>query len=48
MKIERTDFIKEVVLALKDEFVAEIKEDGEKIFVRFLNGQTFQLTVEND
>ena len=46
MKIERTDFIKEVMLALKDEFVACVQEDCEKIIVRFLSGQIFQLTVE--
>ena len=46
MKIEKSALIKQIACALQDEFVAEITQEADVVFLRFVNGQKFVLTVE--
>ena len=46
MKIERNDFIEELAVIIKDEFVAQVERVGDKIKVIFLTGEFFWLGLE--
>lgn len=46
MKIEREKLLEEIGVMLKDELIAEITEKADGIELRFLNGQTFKVVVE--
>jgi len=45
-KIRNEDLLEEVGTALKDVFVAEIAEKDGALCIRFVNGQTFRLRIE--
>lgn len=47
-KIRAVDFTEEVYLALKDYFVAKVECGVIEIFVTFMNGQKFKITVEEE
>ena len=46
MKIEKQKLIVEIQEALSDVFVAKILEKEESLHVEFLNGQVFELSIE--
>ena len=46
MKIKSEELAKEVALAVKDVFVANVEYADDKIEIVFLNGQKFVLAVE--
>ncbi len=45
-KIEKEALLEEVKVALQDEFVAEIERMEGALVMRFKNGQTFRLQIE--
>ena len=46
MKIERENLLSELKNAVQDEFVAKIEKNESRLTLAFLNGQTFQISVE--
>ncbi len=47
-KIELKELLEEIEVALSDEFVAEVKREEDGLTLRFVNGQTFRLRVEEN
>ena len=46
MKIERENLLIELKNLMEDEFVAKIEKGQSRLTLAFLNGQTFQISVE--
>ena len=46
-KMSKEQFLRNIELILRDEMVAKFKDNGERITVTFLNGQTFEIRVED-
>lgn len=44
-KITVNELFSQIKYLLKDEFVAKIDDDGEDIFIEFINGQKFRLSL---
>lgn len=45
-KIQKENLMNELVVALKDVFVAEVAQNENVLTVKFVNGQKFSLQVE--
>lgn len=45
MKIDKKELALEIACALKDVFVANVEAKEESISIRFLDGKTYQLTI---
>ena len=45
-KIQKENLMNELVVALKDVFVAEVSQNENVLTVKFVNGQKFSLQVE--
>ena len=46
MKIQKELFMDELQVVLKDEFTAVVSKNGNKLILKFLNGQEFTLIVK--
>lgn len=46
MKVERENLIADLECVIQDEFVAKIEKNENGLTLAFLNGQTFQISVE--
>ena len=44
--MKKEELLEEVKVVLQDEFVAEIKEENGTLVMRFVNGQSFRLTLD--
>lgn len=44
-KISKEQFLMDVYLLLKENYIAEIRNNGEYITVKLLNGQVFKLKI---
>ncbi len=44
-KITKEFILQELEILLRDEFVCEIENDGEKVYMTFDNGQKFAISV---
>lgn len=44
--ISEQQFLVELYLFLKSEYIAEIHNNGEKISIKFLNGQEFEIRLK--
>lgn len=48
MEIQTKNLITEIKVALEDLFVAEINEEEGKLLLKFENGQSFTLSLEEN
>lgn len=46
MKITLKEFVEQIKIVLRDEFVADVQAKGNKVTLIFKNGQKFQLTLK--
>ena len=46
MKITKEELLQEMEVLLEDEFVADIKREQDKIVLKFLDGQSFCVRIE--
>lgn len=45
MRVTKEELLQELKVLMEDEFVAEIKEEDEKISLKFLSGQKFYVEI---
>ncbi len=45
-KISKEQFLMDIYLLLKSEYIAKVNSNGENVTVQLLNGQNFKLRVE--
>lgn len=48
MKIEKEELMTQLQEVIKDEFVAEVSISESGLSLRFLNGQKFNVTIEEE
>lgn len=48
VEIQRSELVEQIMNALRDEFVAEITREEDAIALRFVSGQKFTVTVEEE
>ena len=48
MTVSKDSLAMEIACALKDVFVAEVEAENENVFIRFVDGTKYQLTVKEN